>query len=436
MKGNKFTVNNLKVKSRSLLMAVLPSIMAILAGFILGFIILLLVNPSQAFSGIGNILVGSFNKGLKSVGNAFYEATPIILTGLSVGFAFKTGLFNIGASGQFFVGAFLAIYVGYSWTWLPSSIHWLVALLAGIIGGAIWGILPGLLKAYFNVNEVITCIMMNYIGLFSVLLMIKNSVVYNGTQNRTNVLPNSANLPTLGLNKIFPYQSMNCGILIAIVFVIIIHIVLNKTTFGFELKACGFNPDASKYAGINSKRNIILSMVIAGALSGAGGALLMQSGSFIDVVDTLPSYGFDGMSVALLAMSNPIGILFAGLFIAHISVGGIYLQRLNYDMEIVNIITASIIYFAALALLFQIIIKKIFKDKNARNANAEDGAAVKAIAGANQKVMKTAVKDEKPAESTAKKSGSKASDNPKNNNSKSANKAKTSNTSKKGGKRK
>lgn len=388
MKKSNFDAEALKMKSRKMLISILPSIMAIFAGILIGFIILLLVNPGQALSGLKTILIGSFYKGTKSIGNAFYIATPIILTGLSVGFAFKTGLFNIGASGQFFVGSFCAIYVGYTWTWLPSSIHWLVVVLAGLVGGAVWGILPGLLKAYFNVNEVITCIMMNYIGLFGVLYLIKGSDVYNQTQNRTKVLPASADLPTLGLNKIFPYQSMNCGILIAIVFVIIIYIILNKTTFGFELKACGFNPDASKYAGISSKRNVILSMVIAGALSGVGGALLMQSGSFIDVVDTLPSYGFDGMSVALLAMSNPIGILFSGLFIAHITIGGIYLQRLSYDTQIINIITAAIIYFAALALLFDIIIKKLFKDKKEKNVNAEDdGAGLAAIAAVNKKML-------------------------------------------------
>lgn len=388
MKKSNFDAEALKMKSRKMLISILPSIMAIFAGILIGFIILLLVNPGQALSGLKTILIGSFYKGTKSIGNAFYIATPIILTGLSVGFAFKTGLFNIGASGQFFVGSFCAIYVGYTWTWLPSSIHWLVVVLAGLVGGAVWGILPGLLKAYFNVNEVITCIMMNYIGLFGVLYLIKGSDVYNQTQNRTKVLPSSADLPTLGLNKIFPYQSMNCGILIAIVFVIIIYIILNKTTFGFELKACGFNPDASKYAGISSKRNVILSMVIAGALSGVGGALLMQSGSFIDVVDTLPSYGFDGMSVALLAMSNPIGILFSGLFIAHITIGGIYLQRLSYDTQIINIITAAIIYFAALALLFDIIIKKLFKDKKEKNVNAEDdGAGLAAIAAVNKKML-------------------------------------------------
>ena len=389
MKKSNFSSERLKTQSRKLLISILPSIMAIFAGILIGFIILLLVNPGQALSGLRTILIGSFYKGTKSMGNAFYIATPIILTGLSVGFAFKTGLFNIGASGQFFVGSFCAIYVGYTWTWIPSSIHWLVVLLAGLVGGAIWGILPGLLKAYFNVNEVITCIMMNYIGLFGVMYMIKNSDVYNVSQNRTKILPTSADLPKLGLDKIFPYQSMNCGILIAIVFVLIIFVVLNKTTFGFELKACGFNPDASKYAGINSKRNIILSMVIAGALSGVGGALLMQSGSFIDVVDVLPSYGFDGMSVALLAMSNPIGILFSGLFIAHITIGGIYLQRLSYDTQIINIITAAIIYFAALALLFDIVIKKLFKDKKEKNSNDEDdkGAALAAIAAVNKKML-------------------------------------------------
>jgi simple sugar transport system permease protein len=267
------------IKSESFV-SLISSLISIIMGLLIGFIILLISNPTFAVQGFFSILSGGFSGGLKGIGDVLYFATPIILTGLSVGFAFKTGLFNIGASGQFLVGAFFAIYVGIVWTWLPSGLHWLVALLAAILGGAIWGMIPGLLKAYFNVNEVITSIMLNYIGLYLVNMIIERSdKIFDVTKNQTKLPSSEAILPKLGLNKIFNNSPVNAGIIIAIIFAIIMYIILSKTTFGYELKACGFNRFASKFAGINEKRNIILSMVIAGALAGIGGGLLYLAGS-------------------------------------------------------------------------------------------------------------------------------------------------------------
>ena len=180
----------------------------------------------------------------------------------------------------------------------------------------------------------------------------------------------NANVPEMGMMGIFPYTSMNGAIFVALFFVIVIYVLLQKTTFGYELKACGFNPDAGKYAGINSKTNIVLSMVISGALAGVGGALMMQSGSFIEVKEVIPPEGFNGISVALLGMSHPVGTFFSGLFISHITVGGKNLQLLDYDKEIISIITGAIIYFSAFSLLFKLIISKIFREKKG-NANAE-----------------------------------------------------------------
>lgn len=356
--------------------ASLPSILAILAGFLLGFIILFVCNPGQAFDGIVIILKGGFSKGMAGVGQVFYYATPIIMTGLAVGFAFKTGLFNIGAPGQFIVGAFVAVYIGVKWTFLPGPIHWLVCVVGAAVAGGIWGILPGLLKATRNVNEVITCIMMNYIGMNFVNMMIK-ATVYNELTNKSQAVAATANIPKWGLDKIFPYNSMNGSIIIAIIIVIIAYILLNKTVFGYELKACGFNKDASKYAGINAKRSIVLSMVIAGMCAGIGGSFLYLSGAgkYIQVLDVLANEGFTGISVALLGLSNPIGILFAGLFIAHITVGGFNLQLLSYDQEIINIIIASIIYFSAFSLLFKSIIERVTKGKQKNTPPPEPALA-------------------------------------------------------------
>lgn len=328
------------------------SVFAIVIGLLFGFIVLLCCNASQALPGFVTILTGAFTHGMKGVGQVFYYATPIILTGLSVGFAFKTGLFNIGAPGQFIVGAFGAVYVGIIFTSL-GTVHWLAAMLASILFGAVWGAVPGILKALFNVNEVIASIMMNYIGMYAVNWTVKsNKLLFNSMRNESKNVAVSAQIPKLGMDKLFPGSSVNGGILIAIIVVILIYIVLNKTAFGYELRAVGFNRDASRYAGINEKKSIILSMMIAGAISGLAGGLLYLAGTgkHIEVVDVLASEGFTGISVALLGLSHPIGVLFAGIFIAYLTAGGFYLQLYEFSTEIIDIIVAVIIYFSAFAL--------------------------------------------------------------------------------------
>lgn len=336
------------------------SVLAIIAGLLFGLIILFCSNSSQALAGFGTILQGGFANGISGIGQMIYIATPIIMTGLSVGFAFRTGLFNIGASGQFTMGAFAAVFIGVKWTFLPGGLHWLVAILGAALAGALWGFVPGILKALANVNEVIASIMMNYIGMYLVNMMIVHSV-YDQVKNQSMPVATTAILPKAGLDKLFPHSNLNIGILIAILFVIFIYILIEKTTFGFELKACGHNSNASKYAGMNDKRNIVLSMVIAGALAGVGGALLYLAGSgkYIQVLDIIAPEGFSGISVALLGLSNPIGILFAGIFIGHITVGGQNLQLLDFAPEAIDIIIAAIIYFGAFSLLFKSIISKL-----------------------------------------------------------------------------
>lgn len=348
----------------------LSAVMAIAIGLLFGLVILLISNASEALSGFAAIVQGGFADGAKGIGDVLYNATPIIMTGLSVGFAFKTGLFNIGASGQFTMGAFAAVYVGIKWTFLSGSTHWIVALLAACIAGALWGLLPGILKAFANVHEVISSIMMNYIGMYFVNMLIVSNI-HDKIKNQSLPVLKSAIIPKAGLDKFFGSQNINIGILIAILMVAIIYFLINKTTFGYELKACGLSKDASKYAGISAGRNIILSMVIAGALSGLGGGLLYLAGSgkYLQVVDILAPQGFNGISVALLGMSNPIGILFAGLFIAHITVGGVNLQLYSFAPEVIDIIIAAIIYCGAFALLFKNIIFRFMKRKDKEEEN-------------------------------------------------------------------
>lgn len=373
MKMKKF-----QVKTDSLI-KLSSSIIAIIVGLLVGFIILLISNPADAVQGFGKILAGGFTGGLKGIGQVFYVATPIMMTGLSVGFAFKTGLFNIGTAGQFIVGAYCAVYVSVQWTFLPAPIHWVVALLAAALGGALWGLLPGILKAFYNVNEVIATIMMNYIGMYLVNYLVVETC-YNSLKNQS--LDPVAVIPKWGLDKLFPGSSVHAGIIMAILISVLIYILLNKTTFGYELKACGFNMDASRYAGINAKRGIVLSMVIAGCLSGIGGGFLYlaSTGKSIEIVDVLAAEGFTGIPVALLGMSNPLGIIFSSLFIAYISEGGFYAQMFNFKPEIIVIITSVIIYFSAFALFVKIYFKKIGdliqKIKNKKNVPAAEGPGV------------------------------------------------------------
>lgn len=354
--------SNKKIEERKGILNFSSSMLAILVGLLFGFVVLLISNPTKALEGSSYILFGGFNDGVYGISRFIYFATPIIMTGLSVGFAFKTGLFNIGASGQFIIGSFIAVYIGVKWTFLPESIHWLVALIGAFIGGALWGAIPGILKAFANVNEVISSIMTNYIAMHIVNILVK-ATVYDNVKNQSVEVAKSAVLPKLGFEKIIDGLNINVGLIIAIISVIIIYIILEKTTFGFELKACGQNQDASKYAGISAKRNIVLSMVIAGALAGLGGGLmyLYGSGKYIEVLDVIAPEGFTGISVALFGQSNPIGILFAGLFIAHLKVAGTNLQLSGYAPEFIDIMISSIIYFGAFSLIFKEKIIKIFQ---------------------------------------------------------------------------
>lgn len=363
----------MKRKNKRNYVGALSSVFAILIGLLVGLAVLILCNPSQAVPGFITILTGAFTHGQKGVGQIFYYATPIILTGLSVGFAFQTGVFNIGTPGQFIMGAFGAVYAGIMWERL-GSVHWIAALLASAVMGAIWGLIPGLLKAYFNVNVVISCIMMNYIGMYLVNWSVRGSTaMFNTLRNESKNVADSAVIPKMGMDKVFAGSSVNGGILIAIGVVILIYVLLNKTAFGYELKAVGYNQEAGKYAGINEKRNVVAAMVIAGAIAGLAGGLLYLAGTgkHIEIKDVLAPEGFTGISVALLGLSHPIGVLFSGLFIAYLTAGGFYLQLFEFSTEIIDIIVAVIIYFSAFALIVRSILAKLQERKAKKEGGGE-----------------------------------------------------------------
>lgn len=351
------------MKNKDKLLSVLPSILSILLGLFIGWYLLFISNPVDSLSGVKTILFGAFTDGRGGIGNLLYIATPIVLTGLSVGFSIKTGLFNIGASGQFTVGAFAAIFVGVKFTFLPAILHCVVAVLAGVIAGGIWGLLSGYLKARFNVSEVISGILLNYIGMLLVNLL-SRKFIYDDVYNRTQSVAKTAMIPNGIFESLFPGSRVNISFALVLITVFLIRFILNKSTIGYEFRITGKNKYAGQYAGMNYVKDIILSMVIAGMLSGFAGALMYLSdfGDHIVIVDTILQQGFTGISVALLGMSNPIGILFSGLFIADITIGGNYLQLYGYSSDIVDIIISIIVYCGALVIPTRILIEK-FKDK-------------------------------------------------------------------------
>lgn len=357
-------MNSLKTKLTRLLkkegsQSFLSSLVAIGLGLIFGFIIILIANPHDALDGLKLLLTGGFYRGAKSLGQVFYLAVPIMMTGLSVAFAFKCGEFNIGTPGQYIVGAFTAVFVALKCTFIPDSVLWIFCIIAAGLAGALWAVIPGILKAYRNVNVVISCIMCNYIGMLLVIEGIK-ATIYNPSGAESFPVPADKAIPAFGLDKIFPDSNINFGIVVAVLLCIVAYIIMNKTTFGYELKACGYNPNAAKYAGMNEKKCIILSMAVAGFFAGVGGAIAYMSGTgkTLAISETLPNEGFNGIPVALLGFNNPIGCIFAALFIGYINVGGNYMQSLNIAVEVIDIIVASIIYFSSFTLFIKMILNK------------------------------------------------------------------------------
>lgn len=380
---------------------VLASLISIAIGLAVGSVLVLVVglfSPNlglgSAWEGIRLIFLGLFSTGRnaagtltwgfnpQSIGNMLFRATPLILTGLSVSVAFKTGLFNIGAPGQYLMGTMvtLAIALGIPPSVLPSPLIWLLAFLGGSLAGALWGCIPGLVKAFLNINEVLACIMTNWIAanlvtwFFDATKVFQNIVentksdnIYKTAYGRTMVdgawtyvEGNGVQTAKLGLDKLFPGSQVNAGILIAILIAIGVYILMTKTTLGYQLKACGSNRHAARYAGINDKRNIVLSMAIAGALSGAGAALYYLAGNTEfawQTYQSLPATGFNGIPVALLAASHPIGVVFTGCFMSMLNIVGLQLTNLTaYNEYITDVIISVIVYLSAFSLVIKMML--------------------------------------------------------------------------------
>ena len=376
----------------------MSSLISILVGLLVGGIVVLivgLVEPKITGSGIwdgirlifGGILstgrdaAGTLTWGFnaQNIGNMLFRATPLIMTGLSVAIAFKTGLFNIGAPGQYLMGtlASLSIALGIPSTSVPAGIIWVLALLGGMLAGALWGAIPGLLKALLNINEVLACIMTSWIAANLVTWMFDISNFKNMVENTKSgyIYKTSFNgvaTPKLGLDKLFPGSQINGGILLAILLAVVVYVIMQKTTFGYQLKACGSNRHAARYAGIPDKRNIVLSMAIAGALAGTGAALYWLSGNtefYWTTYQSLPAVGFNGIPVALLAINNPVGVIFAGIFMAMLDIVGMQLTNLTaYNEYITDVIISVIVYLSAFSLVIRMMLVNIRKRREMKKA--------------------------------------------------------------------
>ncbi len=373
----------------------LASLLSILIGLTVGAVVVFIVGLIKSNIGIkgawdgvrliyagilstGRNAVGALTWGYnpQSLGNMLFRATPLILTGLSVAVAFKTGLFNIGAPGQYLMGTMATLMIALSIPHgsMPGWLIWSLAFFGGMLSGAIWGAIPGALKAFLNINEVLACIMTNWLAanlvtwafdasnFKNIVEGTKTGYVYKTTYGLTlvdgqwtYVMGNGIATPKLGLDKLFPGSQVNGGVLIAIVMAVLVYILLNKTTLGYQMKACGANRHAARYAGISDKRNIVLSMAISGALAACGASLYWLSGNtefFWSTYQALPAAGFNGIPVALLAVNNPIGVIFAGIFMAMLDIVGQNLTGYTaYNEYITDVIISVIVYLSAFSLV-------------------------------------------------------------------------------------
>ena len=337
--------------------SVLASLICILIGLVIGYIVLLLINPADAGRALLSILKNFLyfprpQVALEYFGSTLVKTAPLLMCTLSVLFAYKVGLFNIGAAGQYAVGAGLALYFA-----IGFKMPWFVCLIVAMIGAGIIGGFIGFLKAYLNVNEVIAGIMLNWISLYSVNMLltgVKESSTTYTLALRTNA-PGGL-LPSAGLQNLFSGNKyVTIAIPLAILTAVIVWVVMDKTALGYELKATGLNIHAAKYAGMKEKQNMILTMVISGAIAGLGAAFLYLSGieQWSCAQTSVPAMGFNGIAAAFLGGLHPIGCIFSAFFIQHITSGGSYVDKMVYSSQISDLISAIIIYSCGFVLFFK-----------------------------------------------------------------------------------
>ena len=337
--------------------AIMSSLICIVLGLLIGYIVLLIINPSGAGESIKTLLLNFMTRSsgpakLKALGNTLAKTAPLLMCALSICFCYKVGLFNIGAAGQYEAGACIGLYSA-----LVLGMPWYICLILSAIGGALVGAISGFLKAYRNVNEVISGIMLNWILLYLTNMMLNK--VKDPASPYTLKLASAnkaALIPTAGLNAMFSNnKTVTLAIPLAILFAILIWVILSKTKFGYELKATGYNKEAAMYAGMKEKQNIIVTLAIGGALAGIGAAFLFLTGyqEWSTTQTSVPGMGFNGIAATFLGGLHPIGTIFASFFIQSITDGGALINKSVYPSQISDLISSIIIYLCGFVLFFK-----------------------------------------------------------------------------------
>ncbi len=337
--------------------SLLASLACVVLGMLLGYIVLLFINPDGAGEAVATIIKNFLTYSrpetqAKYFGNTLVKTAPLLMCALAILFAYKVGLFNIGVAGQYCAGIAVSLYAALAWHW-----GWLPCMLLAMLGGAVLGTISGLLKSYCNVNEVISGIMINWITLYLTNMLLTK--VKEDTSPYTYVLQHnnpSAVLPSLGLGRFFNNnQYVGLAIPLAVLIAIVVWVVLEKTRFGYELRATGNNKNAAKYCGMAEKRNIILTLAISGMLAAMGASMLYLTGyeQWQCSTSSVPGMGFNGIAAAFLGGLNPIGTILASFFIQHITAGGAYVDKSMYCAQISDLISAIIIYLCGFVLFMK-----------------------------------------------------------------------------------
>ena len=337
--------------------SLLASLACVVLGMLLGYIVLLFINPDGAGEAVATIIKNFLTYSrpetqAKYFGNTLVKTAPLLMCALAILFAYKVGLFNIGVAGQYCAGIAVSLYAALAWHW-----GWLPCMLLAMLGGAVLGTISGLLKSYCNVNEVISGIMINWITLYLTNMLLTK--VKEDTSPYTYVLQHnnpSAVLPSLGLGRFFNNnQYVGLAIPLAVLIAIVVWVVLEKTRFGYELRATGNNKNAAKYCGMAENRNIILTLAISGMLAAMGASMLYLTGyeQWQCSTSSVPGMGFNGIAAAFLGGLNPIGTILASFFIQHITAGGAYVDKSMYCAQISDLISAIIIYLCGFVLFMK-----------------------------------------------------------------------------------
>ena len=362
--------------------SLIASLLCVVLGLLIGYIVLLIINPAGAGEAITTVIKNflTYKKPetqMKYFGNTLVRTAPLLMCSLSILFAYKAGLFNIGAAGQYCAGAGMALYAALAW-----HMPWWLCMIMAMLGGALLGVISGLLKSYCNVNEVISGIMLNWITLYVVNILLTN--VKEAASPYTMPVAHvngGAIIPSLGLGKLFNNnQYVTLAIPLAILIAVGLHILLEKTRLGYELKATGNNKNAAKYCGMAERRNLILTLAIGGALAGLGAAMLYLTGyeQWQCSQSSVPAMGFNGIAAAFLGGLNPIGTILASFFIQHSTIGGAYVDKTMYCAQVSDLISAIIIYLCGFVLFMKYAM-------NRGIARREEKAAARAAAAQTEK---------------------------------------------------